>query len=310
MLGRFLLDLFGRSPDASLAAGNPSAPANPAHGTASEGVLTLDRTNSLVKGRHGWFLANRNDRYLGAALIRYGEYGEIEHRLLNSLISPGDDVIEVGANIGSHTVGLAKAVGDLGSVIAVEPQEAIYRVLCANLALNGLANVKAHCCGCGAGRTTLIVPARSYDPDRPHNSGSVSLASGGEGQPVAVLPLDELAGDVRRLRLLKIDVEGMEREVLQGGQGLIARHRPALYVENDIVDKSKALIEHIRSADYKLWWHVAFLFNPDNFFGIAENDYPTAASFNMLCLPNEAPDAPADDFLLEITDADYHPLAR
>lgn len=297
MLGRLLLDMFRRAPD--------EAPDK----AKETNILPLDEVNCLVKGRHGWFLANRLDRYLGGALLRYGEYGEIELSLLCSLVAPGDCVIEVGANIGSHTVGLARAVGPAGSVIAIEPQPAIFRILCANLALNGLSNVITHACGCGDRRKTLCFP--EYSLAQPHNSGSVSLASTGNGRQVAVAPLDELAGNPRRLRLIKIDVEGMEREVLQGAAELIAGHRPLLYVENDRPENSRSLIEDIQSKNYRLWWHTAPLFNPDNFFGVEEDDYPMEASFNMLCLPNEvAGTFGDDDFWVEITDPDYHPLDR
>jgi hypothetical protein len=147
MLGRLVLDILRRGP-AGVLASSKNLPAPEAVGVTSN-VLSLDEVNCLVKARHGWFLANRYDEFVGAALIRYGEYGEIEHAFLTSLLAPGDSVIEVGANIGSHTVGLAKRVGPTGSVIAIEAQPAIFRILCANLALNGLSNVMPHACGCG-----------------------------------------------------------------------------------------------------------------------------------------------------------------
>ena len=134
MLGRLLIDLFKGA----------------ARKRTERDVVALDDLRCLVKARHGWFLANRYDRYLGAALIRYGEYSEIEHAFLASLLRPGENVIEVGANIGAHTVGMARAAGSAGTVVAVEAQPEIFQVLCANLALNGLSNVVAHPCGCGS----------------------------------------------------------------------------------------------------------------------------------------------------------------
>lgn len=311
MLGKLLLDVLFRAPSGAAKSSTPPQP-TPADGiSASEDVLSLDEMNCLVKGRHGWFLANRFDQYLGRALVRYGEYGEVEHLFLNALLAPGDSVIEVGANIGSHTVGLAKAVGVPGLVIAVEAQPAIFRILCANLALNALSNVVPHACGCGEQRKTMLAPNVDYGVARLHNSGGASLDTSGEGIAVPVVPLDDLINDVVRLRLIKIDVEGMEQEVLAGGKQLIATYRPLLYVENDRVEKSKALIELIMSLGYRLWWHAPPLFNPDNYFGLKENDYPDIASFNMFCEPKEAtPTGLNTRFALtEIVDPDYHPLA-
>ena len=54
------------------------------------------------------------------------------------MVNPGDTVIEVGANIGGHTVGLAKRVGPQGLVIAFEPQRGCFSLLQSQIALNEL----------------------------------------------------------------------------------------------------------------------------------------------------------------------------
>lgn len=271
-------------------------------------VIQLNAFNYLVRGRHGWFVANHNDFFLGYALIRYGEYGEHEGRFLASLLQPGDSVVEVGANIGSHTVGLANLVGPQGRVVAIEPQPVIHQYLCANISLNGLFNVTTHSCGCGAAEEIMTIPQIDYAKNERQNFGGVSLSSGQEGVPVKVLPLDQLVGDLPSMRLLKIDVEGMEGELLKGASSLIARFRPRIYLENEIVEKSRALIEQLMALDYRLWWHIPPLFNPDNFFGVKENEYGNIFSFNMLCLPCEEQTHVVG--MTEITDASFHPLNK
>jgi FkbM family methyltransferase len=308
VLGRFLLDIIKRGPARALSADRPDSPLSAGDGARNPVILQLDDINCVVRGRHGWFLANGYDRYLGRALIRYGECCEIEHRFLAALLGQGDIVIEVGANIGVHTIGLAKAVGQGGQVIAIEPQPPIFQVLCANLALNGIANTTPLAFGCGAHTDSMIAPIIEYGTPTLHNSGSVSLIDSGSGVAVPVVPLDELAKELPGLRLLKIDVEGMERQVLQGANELITRHRPLLYVENDRIEKSRALIEWIVAQGYRLWWHIPLLYNPENFFGVHENDYGNVASFNMFCQPKEAPMSAACGPLVEITDPDLHPL--
>ena len=267
--------------------------------------IPLNAFNFLVPGRHGRFLANRNDFYIGYALIRYGEYGELEGQFLASLIKPGDTVVEVGANIGSHTIPLAQKVGPQGSVIAIEAQPPIFHYLCANIALNGLFNVTTHACGCGAAQEVMVIPRVDYTAARWQNFGGVSLTRGSQGIPVNVVPLDDLLADILRLNLLKLDVEGMEGEVLEGASRTITRYRPRIYLENDRLEKSRALIEQLMAMDYRLWWHIPRLFNPNNYFGVLENEFGNAASFNMLCLPREEQTKVVG--LTEITDASLHP---
>ncbi|MEM7399847.1 MAG: FkbM family methyltransferase, partial [Pseudomonadota bacterium] len=88
---------------------------------------------SEVDGRHGRFRYLRHDIYIGASMHTYGEYSEIEVQALLHLIEPGETVVEAGANIGSHTVPLARKIGPRGRVIAFEPQSLPFQILTDNL---------------------------------------------------------------------------------------------------------------------------------------------------------------------------------
>jgi FkbM family methyltransferase len=280
----------------------------PARDALADAVSEIRDPIYLVKGRHGLFLVNRHDHYIGRALMRYGEFSEIEGRSLVAMVEPGATIVDVGANIGAHTVPLAQHVGPSGRVIAIEAQPVIHQQLCANIALNGLFNVIAHACGCGAGNETWHLPGIDYDARRWANFGGIALqrTDGRESSPVPVRPLDDLLGDDIDVDLIKIDVEGMEGEVIAGATRTIARSRPLLYVENDRIENSAALIRQLKALDYRLWWDAPPLFNPNNFFGVAENDYGVVASLNMLCIPAEM-DAEITGATV-VDDPDWHPL--
>jgi FkbM family methyltransferase len=262
--------------------------------------LLSDRI-ALVRGRHGTFLVNRHDIYLGQAMMAYGEYGEQESEVLNQFVLPDSVVIEVGAHVGTHTVALARRVGS-GMVIAIEPQPEMFHLLCANIALNVPATALPMMVGAGRMASLMTVPAVDYTTEG--NFGGVTLTTGGPTQ-IQVVRLDDLTfpGDVS---LIKIDVEGMEVDVIEGAADLIAKHRPILYVENDRADKSAALINAIRAKGYQLWWHLPPLFNPANFFGEVNNRYPNVASCNMICIPTERPSDISG--LKLIDDLGFHPL--
>ena len=236
--------------------------------------------------RHGVMLYNIRDQYVGGSLDRYGEFSELEAQLFSGLIKPGMLVVEVGANIGAHTMHLAQLVGENGGVVAFEPQRVIYQMLCANLALNGIENTDAKCLAVGAEPGEIVVPRVDYRSAG--NFGGISLGAG-DGDVVEMIALDNLL--LPACHMIKIDVEGMEKSVLDGARQTIARFRPYLYVEDDRRDKHAELIATLFDLDYRMWWHLPWLFNPGNFAGDSENIFPGIASFNLICLPREtAPD--------------------
>ena len=91
--------------------------------------------NALVRAKHGLMLFNKNDTYIGRSIGKYGEFSEGEIAIFDQLCRPGDIVVEVGANIGTHTLPIAKMVGVAGRVHAFEPQRIVFQTLCANMAL-------------------------------------------------------------------------------------------------------------------------------------------------------------------------------
>ncbi len=114
-------------------------------------VLLANGNVRIKRTRHGLMAYNVNDRYVGRSLDCYGEYSPGEALLFAQLARPGSLALDVGTNIGALTLPLAASVGPRGLVIAIEPQGGVYRLLCANLALNEIVNVRA--LHAAAGRT-------------------------------------------------------------------------------------------------------------------------------------------------------------
>jgi FkbM family methyltransferase len=235
--------------------------------------------NRLKKTLYGTILYNPNDRFVGRSIDLYGEYSNEEANLFQSLLNPGAIVLDIGAHIGLNTLALVNSVGSEGAVLAFEPQRALFQMLCANMALNNHTNVYCYHAVVGARTGTMVVPELDYTVV--NNFAGLTLGKYQQGEKVRMLTIDSL--DLQRCDFMKIDVEGMERDVLQGARETIARFKPALYVENDREEKSAALIACIRSLDYDLYWHRPPLFNPHNFTGHPENVFEGIVSINMLC---------------------------
>jgi FkbM family methyltransferase len=253
--------------------------------------------------RWGRFLLVRGDM-ISTYVDVYGEWCEQEVSLYRRLLKPDSVVIEVGANLGMHTVPLAK-IASSGQVICFEPQRVIFDVLSRNVALNNLDNVDAH--RLAVGEHQGIITIESTDYETPWNYGAFSVVAGFSGEarftgeitfePTTVVVLDEFpqTAGLRRVDLLKVDAEGFELEVLRGSDRLIARTRAVLFVENNNPANGDDLIRHIRGLGYDCYWYCAERFHRDNFNGVDRSSPVTGngvswnsfgVDINMVCFPD------------------------
>lgn len=242
----------------------------------------------LIQSRHGAMLVNANDFYLGRAIIEYGECCEAEIKFIMQFLSirPGA-VLEVGTNIGTHTVPIAKTLKVIRrEMIVFEPQPIIFQNMCANLTLNALTNVRAWPWACANYDGTVYFATPNYRAEG--NFGGVSMQEENleSGTFVPCIKLDNIP-KMGEVAFVKIDVEGFELQVLQGAENLITKCRPVIYVENDRPENSESLIEWLWSHHYQLWWHLPPLFSKENFFKNTTNIYGDVVSINMLCIPRE-----------------------
>ncbi|MGA3003569.1 MAG: FkbM family methyltransferase [Acetobacteraceae bacterium] len=245
----------------------------------------IDGFNQLARCRSGVMLCNRNDTYIGASLRKYGEFSGEETALFRLIVQPGRTVLDIGANIGVHTVDLSCLVGPDGTVHSFEPQRLTFQLLCANVALNSCSNVFTHHTAVGAAAGTILVP--SLDPGESHNYGGLSLLGSGVGEPVALVTIDSM--ELSDCQFIKIDIEGMETEALRGAAVTIQQFRPFLYVENDRQGRSAELIGLLQQYGYRLYWHTPPLYSANNFRVDMENIFGSKVSVNMIGIPAEIP---------------------
>lgn len=160
--------------------------------------------------------------------------------LMQRLIRPDDAVIDVGANIGFHTVTMARAAAK-GRVYAFEPVSEMLEQNALNCTLNGLDNVTFFDCALGdrSERRNMHVSVGNADLqgtntliDESHHLAARDARY--ETRAVSVIRLDDLAAQLDlkpRLGFMKIDTEGFDTHVLEGALQLIRTHRPVMLVE-------------------------------------------------------------------------------
>lgn len=177
--------------------------------------------------------------YGGRGVYIYGDSLEPELRYLQYFLGPGSVLVDVGANIGVFTVKAAKEVGIRGLVIAIEPFLETALQLSKNVRANGYSNVRVRnvCIGRATRHARLHLnksKPNSFSLVPQGNAGSISVLS---------VSLDDLCRweDLERLDYLKIDAEGAEVAVLEGGHETISRFRPIVQVEVTICESSLGL---------------------------------------------------------------------
>jgi FkbM family methyltransferase len=157
------------------------------------------------------------------------------HPAVLGFLRPGSVVVDAGASLGEWTVPFARAVGPLGRVIAIEPAPRSAAALSSTLAANALRQAEIVRCALGDhdGTAEFAVPVVTSPRT---DTGTARIGPACAGQDAVQVPLrrlDSLAAErnLARLDLIKIDVEGRERSVLDGAATILERDRPVLVIE-------------------------------------------------------------------------------
>jgi FkbM family methyltransferase len=204
----------------------------------------LDITYGGASGQHFALkvpsLSDHIARQLAATQTFY-ELPMLEH--LRGVLGDSPTILDVGANLGNHTVFFAGVCG--AKVMALEPHPTLFGLLQDNVARNGLSHRVQMIHGAvGASRGTGYV----HQPD-PDNLGKTQFVPHPHGK-LPLYTLDWLATGEWTVDLIKIDVEGMEGDVLRGAEYLIERDRPLLMVEAQDIHQRDACHRFLQRFQY------------------------------------------------------------
>jgi len=228
----------------------------------------LPRVN-IIKCNEADYMLFSTDDAISNVLYRTGQWEDyllsISRVFLQGLNKPL--VLDIGANLGAYSIPLAKGLRDVGgSVMAFEPQRIVYYQLCGNVVLNRLDNFIAINKAVGDYDGDIEMPEINYE----HNSniGAFSLDKtfrenlnierfmGNDKTLVPIIKLNSLKL-LNSPALIKIDVEGFELNVLQGGESFLENHNypPILFEAWDLEwfknDKEK-LLKFFEYLGYKI----------------------------------------------------------
>lgn len=226
------------------------------------------KVNNFISldSEYGRFIVNRHCSFQAESLVKTGRphiQSELDNILAVIKQLPDNCVIvDAGANIGLVSIPIAQAVLPRnGLVYAFEVQRMLFYALCGSAALNDLDNLIVK--NLALGSTAGLLHAGKPDYSQAQDFGLFSLVNQAENQAeqIEVVTIDSLG--LPRLDFLKIDVEGMEIDVLKGSRNTIQQHLPWCWIE---------------------YWKVDIADIKAQFAGL-EYKFYLMDSLNMLCVP-------------------------
>jgi FkbM family methyltransferase len=263
------------------------------------GRAMVGKNNSAVVRRRGLMWNLDLSEGIDFSIYLLGAFEHSTVVTLEKLVKPGHVVFDIGANIGAHTLGLARSVGPTGRVFAIEPTDFAFAKLQRNLALNPQLQTRT------SPRQILLAASATEnapneifaswplekDPSvHPKHCGRQVTANN-----ATVDTLDHVVGreGIDRLDLLKIDVDGHELPVLQGGLAALRKFRPILvmemspYVHAEEHNSFAGLVALLRDAGYAIQHASTWAPLP-----LQESELealiPDGASINVIARPNRS----------------------
>jgi FkbM family methyltransferase len=157
------------------------------------------------------------------------------------------DALDIGANIGTHTVYLSD---NFKTVHAFEPQKKVFDILNENIKLNNITNVITY--NYGLAEKEKKVKMRKFSNDKDENIGAINIEDNGRGEEIFLKRLDSL--NLTNIKFIKMDVEGFEYFVLLGGKNTILQSKPIIIIElNSTGTKYREDVRNFfKSVNYKL----------------------------------------------------------
>jgi FkbM family methyltransferase len=201
--------------------------------TLADKMIGSPKKQIILKTLHGFKICIDPviDNGVEKSIFYTGTYEAGTLDIFSKILKPGDVFFDVGANIGLMTLFASKAVGVSGEVHSFEPEPDTFRILSKNIEINNAENIKLNNIALGSEQKEgLIYPNMEIN----RGASSIVKQDGSVGKKIRINTLDQYLKNVSPLniKLIKIDIEGYELEMLKGAKHLLqTNNAPILCIE-------------------------------------------------------------------------------
>lgn len=227
--------------------------------------------------------------FIDKHIFLYGVYEPFMLDIIKAHLKPGMTFVDIGANIGQHTMYAAMLVGKHGSVHSFEPIPKIYNQLISSKEANNLSD-RVHANNSALGNRTENL--KLYVSENIGGSSLVNQEESKEEIDVSVVYGDDALLHLPSAHMIKIDVEGYELEVLEGIEKSLLKHRPIILIEysgefynKQSSDHGRKILDLLTRTSYKLFDiedDLREISSVEHFLG----EFKTRRKqTNLLCLP-------------------------
>ena len=222
----------------------------------------MKNSNVIVQSTFGPIIINLNDTGIGGHVVKTGYWALEDIQLIIDMMKiqlrSREKLVfyDVGANIGTHSLAIAKTFEERVFVRSFEAQRIIFNMLCGTVAINGLLNV--HCHNLAVAQVSgLEIEFDGLSYDQPNAFGSLELLSpfeNGDNMKMSKLTKEKVITTTldafdEHVDFIKMDIEGMEDKAIKGMKNLIKRSRPICYIEIAKTDRIE-LLNFFLESDY------------------------------------------------------------
>jgi len=232
-------------------------------------IKKINLQSKLTDTISGKMLIYTDDPTIGRSLDLYGEYCQPEIELLKNLSNKTTWFVDIGANIGTHTIPMSYHVDH---VIAFEPDDANFDLLSKNVA--GLCAIRKNVTA-----TKMAIGDTLQEVNTQFDFGKTKIV---QGTGIKSAPLDILG--LPKVDLVKIDVEGQELKVLVGMRNILITYKPDMLIEMQDETTYNETFDFLKSCNYNAYWFPVSTYSKNNQKNNTDDVFgPTHGVINWIC---------------------------